>query len=112
MLVECDVMSVKMSELYLKLIELELVGSTEDVEDSHLILNSILLSKEQMEEKLDLLKIASAENFNNSTEYLETEVESWLVLYMNKNDDIEDTLHQLSMDFKVLENSLFNIKVR
>jgi hypothetical protein len=50
MLVECDVISVKRGELYLKLIELELVGSTEDVEDPHLIMNSILLSKEQMEE--------------------------------------------------------------
>jgi hypothetical protein len=31
---------------------------------------------------------------------------------VNKNDDIEDTLHQLSMDFKDMENSLFDIKVR
>jgi hypothetical protein len=112
MLVECDVISVKRGELYLKLIELELVGSTEDVEDPHLIMNSILLSKEQMEEKLDSLKIASTKKFNNLTEYSETEVESWLVHYVNKNDDIEDTLHQLSMDFKDLENSLFDIKVR
>jgi hypothetical protein len=112
MLVECDVISVKRGELYLKLIELELVGSTEDVEDPHLIMNSILLSKEQMEEKLDSLKIASTKKFNNLNEYSETEVESWLVCYVNKNDDIEDTLHQLSMDFKDLENSLFDIKVR
>jgi hypothetical protein len=61
---------------------------------------------------LDSLKIASAEKFNNLTEYSETEVESWLVSYVNKNEDIEDTLHQLSMDFKDLENSLFDIKVR
>jgi hypothetical protein len=39
-------------------------------------------------------------------------VESWLVSYVNKNEDIEDTLHQISMDFKDLENSLFDIKVR
>jgi hypothetical protein len=39
-------------------------------------------------------------------------VESWLVYYLNKNDDIEDNLHQLSMDFKYLENSLLDIKVR
>jgi hypothetical protein len=31
---------------------------------------------------------------------------------VNKNDDIEDTLHQLLMDFKDLENSLFDTKVR
>jgi hypothetical protein len=39
MLVDCDAISVKKWDLYLKLIELDLVGSTEDVEDSHLILN-------------------------------------------------------------------------
>jgi hypothetical protein len=32
--------------------------------------------------------------------------------YVNKNDDIEDTLHQLTMEFKDLENELFDIKVR
>jgi hypothetical protein len=39
-------------------------------------------------------------------------VESWFVSYVNKNEDIEDTLNQLSMDFEDLENSLFDIKVR
>jgi hypothetical protein len=48
MLVECDTISVKRGELYLKLIELDLAGSTRDVEDPHLILNSILMSKEQL----------------------------------------------------------------
>jgi hypothetical protein len=92
--------------LYLKLIELDLFGSTRDVEDPHLILNTIVLSKEQVEEKLDTLKIALAETFNNLTEYSETKVESWLVSYVNKNEDIEDILHHLLMDFKDLENSL------
>jgi hypothetical protein len=45
-------------------------------------MNSILLSKEQMEEKLDYLKIASAKNFNNLTEYLKIERErvGWSVM--------------------------------
>jgi ATP:corrinoid adenosyltransferase len=58
------------------------------------------------------LKSASAERFNSLTEYSELEVESWLVSYVNKNEDIEDTLHQLSIDFRDLESSLFDIKVR
>jgi hypothetical protein len=65
-----------------------------------------------MEERQDSLKIALAKKFNNLTEYLEIEVESWLVRYVNKNDDIEDILHQLLMDFKDMETSLFDIKVR
>jgi len=39
-------------------------------------------------------------------------MESWLVIYVNNNKDIEDTLHQLSIEFRYLENSLFDIKVR
>jgi len=31
---------------------------------------------------------------------------------VNKNKDIEDTLHQLSIDFRDLESTLFDIKVR
>jgi hypothetical protein len=49
MLAKCDAISVKRGELYLKLIELELAGLTKDVEDPHLIMNSILLSKEKIE---------------------------------------------------------------
>jgi hypothetical protein len=63
-------------------------------------MNSILLFKEQMEEKLESLKISSKERFNALTEYLVREVEGWLVCYVKKNDDVEDTLHQLTMDFK------------
>ena len=103
MLAECDVINSKRGELFLKLVELKLAGSTEDVEDPHLIMNSIILSKEKMEEKLDSLKISSTDMFNNLIEYSKIEVEGWIVCYVNKNDDIEDTLHQLTMEFKYLE---------
>jgi hypothetical protein len=42
------------------------------------------MSKEQFEEKVELLKTASTKRFNNLTEYSELEVESWLVSYVNK----------------------------
>jgi hypothetical protein len=35
-----------------------------------------------------------------------------LVIYVNKNEYIEDTLNQLSLEFKDLENLLIDIKVR
>jgi len=63
-------------------------------------------------EKLDSLKITSDENLNNLIEYSKIEVESWLVSYVNKNEDIEDTLHQILMDFKYLKKLLFDIKER
>jgi hypothetical protein len=65
-----------------------------------------------MEEKIDSLKLSLAKKFNNLTEYSEIEVESWLVRYVRKNDDIEDILHRILMDFKYIENALFNINFR
>jgi hypothetical protein len=62
------------------------------MEDPLSIMNSTLLSTEQMEEKLDSLKIALVEKFNNLNEYLEMGVESWLVCFVNKYDDIEDNV--------------------
>jgi hypothetical protein len=105
-------LSVKKGELYLKLIELYLVGTTREVQDPKLILNYMLMTREQFEEHLEILKIVSVEKFNSLNKYTEQEVESWLVNYVNKNEDIEDTLHQLSIDFRDLESTLFNINVR
>jgi hypothetical protein len=98
-LVDLDTLSVKKGELYLKLIELDLAGTTKEVDDQKIILNSIFMTKEQFEKKLESLKYASTERFNSLTEYSKFEVESWLVNYVNKNEDIEDTLHQISINY-------------
>jgi hypothetical protein len=110
--VECDAISSKIGELFLNLVELKLNVSTEDVDDTHLIMKSILLSKEQMKEILDSLKISLGEKFKNLTEYSKKQIEGWLVNYVNSNDDIKNTLHQLTVEFKDLQNELFDIKVR
>jgi hypothetical protein len=69
-LVDLDTLSVKKGELYLKLIDLDLVGTTREVEDQNVILNSIFMTKEQFEKKLESLKSTSTERFNSLTEYL------------------------------------------
>ena len=70
------------------------------------------MSKEYFEEKIESLKFASTERFISLTEYSEFEVERWLVNYVNKNKYIEDTLHQISIDYHGIEYSLFDIRVR
>jgi hypothetical protein len=62
-----DIISVKRGEFYLKLIELDLSRTTGEFDDSKIILNSIFMSKEQFEEKLESLKYASAKSFNSLT---------------------------------------------
>ena len=97
---------------YLKLIGLDIVGTIREVDDPNIILNSIFMSKEYFEEKIKSLKFASTERFISLTEYSEFEVESWLVNYVNKNEYIEETLHQISIDYWEIEDSWFDIRVR
>jgi hypothetical protein len=46
------------------------------------------------------------------TEYTEQEIESWLVDYIHKNEDIEITLQQLSIEYRELESTMLEIRVR
>jgi hypothetical protein len=95
-----------------RLTEIDLEGTTREVQDSKLILNSIFMTKHQFEEYVEVLKGLSVKKFNSIIEYNENEIEKWLVSYANKNKDIEDTLHQLSFELRELEGMLFDIKVR
>jgi hypothetical protein len=75
-------------------------------------MDTIIFSKEKLLEQLESLNVAWANEFSNSTEFSKEEIERWLVQYVNKNDDIEDMLHQLSIDLRELENDLFETKTK
>jgi len=45
-------------------------------------------------------------------EYTENDIDDWLVEYANRNEDIETTLQNISIDYKKYENELFIIKVK
>jgi hypothetical protein len=109
---ECDVVVTKKEGLYKRLTEMDLVGTTGEVQDPKLILNSIFMTREQFQQEVEILKGLSAEKFNSIIEYNENEIEDWLVNYANKNEDIEDMLRQLSFDLRDLEGILFDIKIR
>jgi len=91
---------------------LKLVDLTKELEVPHLIMDTMLLSKEKLQEQLEALKISWASEFNDSNEYSEEEVQRWLLWYVNKNEYIKDTLHELSLDLKELENELFKTKTK
>jgi hypothetical protein len=60
-------------------------------------------------EKLNKL---SAEKFNSMIGYTKDDIDNWLVEYANRNEDIETTLQNLSIDYRKYENELFKIKVK
>ena len=107
-----DVLSVKKSEDYSKLMELDLVGTFGEVQYPKLISNNIILTRKQFEEHVEILKGISAEKFNSMTQYTEQEIESWLVEYVNKNKDIEITLQQLSIDYREFESTMLDIRIK
>ena len=82
-MVDCDTLSVKRGESYLKLIEIDFTETTEEIEDLKLISKYMLMTREQFEENLDKLKTASTKKFNILIEYTER-VETWLVIYVKK----------------------------
>jgi hypothetical protein len=73
-------------------------------------MDTILLSKENLLDQLEEFKVAWVSEFTDLIQFYKDKVEMWLVRYINKNDNIEDTLHQLTIDLIEMENELFEIK--
>jgi uncharacterized protein YeeX (DUF496 family) len=53
----------------------------------------------------------SFEKLYGILDYDEGDIENWLVDYSVKNQDIEESLHEISLDLRDLEGELFNIKI-
>jgi len=109
---ELNDLTYKRIEAYSKLIWLDLVGNTIKVEYPNLISNSILKKRQQFEESMEKLNKLSAEQFNSMIGYTKDDIDNWLVEYANRNEDIETTLQNLSIDYRKYENELFKIKVK
>ena len=58
-----------------------------------------------------MFKVLSLEKFYNIVEYGQAHVDDWLVDYSVQNEEIDQALRNLSINFRELENELFNIKI-
>jgi hypothetical protein len=99
-------------ELFIKLTEIDLARSTNEVQDPNLIVNSFSLTKQAFDEQVDIFKGLSLAKFYRILEYGEDDVDNWLVDYSVQNEEIDQALRNLSIDLRELENELFNIKIR
>jgi len=98
--------------LFKKLTEIDLDGSTNEVQDPKLILNLLFLTKQAFDDQVHIYKRLSFENFYGILEYGEDDVKTWLVGYAIRNKNIQEALHNLSIDLRDLESELFNIKIQ
>jgi hypothetical protein len=85
-------------ELFKKLIEIDLVVSTNEVKYPKLMLKSFFLNKKESGEQVDIFKGLSFEKFYDIIEYSEDDMENWLVDYSIKNKDIEEYLWNIYID--------------
>ena len=77
------------SDLFIKLVSL-----TKELDGPKLLMDTMISTKKSLTWQLKALKIAWANEFTETMEFSEDEVERWLVRYININDEVENTLHQ------------------
>jgi nucleoside-triphosphatase THEP1 len=94
----CNQAITRREELFKRLMEVDLAGSTNEVQDPKLILNSLFLTKQQFDEQVEIFKGLSIEKFYGIIVYDENAIDNWLVDYSVKNQDIEEVLHGISID--------------
>jgi hypothetical protein len=85
----CNQAIKRREELFKRLTDIDIAGSTNEVEDPKLILNSLFLTKQSFDEQVEIFKGLSFEKFYGILEYDEDDVDKWLVDYSVKNQDIE-----------------------
>jgi hypothetical protein len=107
----CEQAISEKEELFRNLTEIELAGSTNEVQDPNLILKSLSLTKQSFNEQVDILKGLSLEKFYDILEYGQDDMNNLLVDYSAHNEEIEQALHNISIDLRELENKIFNIKI-
>jgi hypothetical protein len=70
------------------------------------------VTKEAFKEQVDVLKGLSFEKFYSILEHRLDEHGCWVLDYASHNEEIEQTLHRISMDLRKLENDLYDIKIQ
>jgi hypothetical protein len=107
----CDQAVLMKEELFKRLTKIDLAESTNEVQDPKLILNLFFLTKQALDEQVEICKWLSFENFYGILEYNEDDVDNWLIDYLVKNQDIEEALRNFFIDIRDLEGKIFNIKI-
>jgi hypothetical protein len=69
-------------DLFTRLIQIELVGSTNEVQDPNLILKFLSMTKEAFDEQVYILNGLSFEKFYDIVEHCVDELEHWVLDYL------------------------------
>lgn len=70
------------------------------------------LTRKEFDKQVVIVKALSLEIVYNILQFDQAHVHDWLVKYSVQNEEIHQTLCNLSINFHELENDIFNIKIR
>jgi hypothetical protein len=98
----CSEAILKREELFKRISEIYLAWGTNEVQDPKLILNSMFLTKQQFDEQVEIFKGLSIEKFYGILEYNEDDIDNWITKYFVNNQDIEESIHGISLDLRDL----------
>ena len=108
----CEQAISKKDKLFTRLSNINLAGKTNDFQDPDLITNCLPLTRQEFDKHVAMFKALSLEKFHNILHFDQAHVDDWLVKYSTQNEEIHQALCNLSIDFRELENDLFNIKIQ
>jgi hypothetical protein len=97
----CDTLEGRRSTLFLKVANI-----VKELKFPPLMRDSILITKDQMEAELGILKIVQGTKFNDLANFLENEIRCWLVNFMNENKDQEVIVQQQHAMLKGFKDEL------
>jgi hypothetical protein len=108
----CEQAILNKDKLFIRLSNTDLAEKTNDFQDCDLIVNSLPLTRQEFDKQDSMFKALSLEKFYSILHFDQVHVNDWLVKYSVQNQEIHQALCNLSIDFRELENDLFNIKIR
>jgi hypothetical protein len=106
----CEHAILKKEKLFTKLTRIDLAEMTNNFQDFNLIANSLPLTNKAFDKHIDIFKALSLENFYSILEYGQDDVDNMLVDYLVQNEEIDQALRNLSINFRELEKEIFNIQ--
>jgi hypothetical protein len=108
----CEQAISKKDKLFTRLSNIELFGKTNDFQDPNLITNSLPLTRQEFDKHVAMFKALSLENFYNILQFDQAHVHDWLVKYSVQNEEIHQSLCNISIVFHELENDIFDINIQ
>jgi hypothetical protein len=106
-IVDCERINEKRGDAFLKALDI-----VRELQGPQILRNFGIITKEQLDKDLVVVKTSWADEFDSLVEFPEEELKCWLVTFVNENEDHLSTIDQLHVEFKEIEEDIFMLRVK